>query len=308
MVAAVLLTGTHAAGSEETLFRVGFSSAMFTDVNKNDAKASVKVWGQSLARERGIPTDPDTRIFNDIDEIFRALRDKSVDAVGITILEYAALNRTVRFAPIFITHTGGRTREQYLVLVHRDSQIERLADLRGRSLTFHQNSRVRLAQPWLDTLLIQEVGKPAAEWVGKITQSPKLPKAVLPVFFHQSDAGVVTLTGFETMRELNPQIGQQLKILAKSPEVVPSVFCFRADYAPAFKENLFAGIRDLHKSVAGQQVLTVFQSEKIQDEPASCLDSALELLERHTQLTASTGLTNVQRSSGIPQLSGGANP
>ncbi|MHB1308462.1 MAG: hypothetical protein ACYC23_15395, partial [Limisphaerales bacterium] len=72
--------------------------------------------------------------------------------------------------------------------------------------------------------------------------------------------------------------------------------------------NLFAGIRDLHKSVAGQQVLTVFQSEKIQDEPASCLDSALELLERHTQLTASTGLTNVQRSSGIPQLSGGANP
>ncbi len=260
VMALALPLRSPAAEPERANFRVGFSNAMFTDVNENDAKASVKVWGQSIARERGIPTDPDTRIFQSPAEMSRALRDRTVDAVGITVLEYAALVPEVRLAPIFVTHTGGRSREQYLVLVHRDSKIDRLADLRGKSLTFHQNSRVRLAQPWLDTLLIQETGKPAAELLGGVTHTLKLSKVVLPVFFRQSDACVVTLTGFETMRELNPQVGQQLKIVARSPEVVPSVFCFRADYAPAFKEELYAGIRDLHKTVAGQQVLTVFQS------------------------------------------------
>jgi phosphonate transport system substrate-binding protein len=275
---------------------------MFTDVNENDAKASVKVWGQTIAKERGIPTDPETRIFKDTSSILQALRGKSVDAIGITIIEYAALSKEVHFAPIFVTYTGGRTREQYLLLVHQDSQIARLADLRGRSLTFHENSRVRLAQPWLDTLLVKDGGKPSAEWLGKITQCPKLSKVVLPVFFHQSDACVVTRTGFETMCELNPQIGKQLKVIARSPEVVPAVFCFRADYAPSFKEDLFAGVRNLHQTVAGQQVLTIFQSEKIEDQPASCLDSALEMLATHDRLCLGTNATaaEIQGSAQIP--------
>jgi hypothetical protein len=130
---------------------------------------------------------------------------------------------------------------------------------------------------------------------------------VLPVFFRQSDACVVTRSGFETMVELNPQLGRQLKILARSPEVVPAVFCFRADYAAGFKEDLFAGVRDLHKSAAGQQVLTVFQSDKIEDQPMSCLDSALELLATHQKLCGCANGTNVDnlvltRPAGEAQL------
>ena len=59
-----------------------------------------------------------------------------------------------------------------------------------------------------------------------------------------TDACVVARTGFETMCEINPQIGKQLKVIASSPEVVPAVFCFRADYSPPFKEDLLAGLRD----------------------------------------------------------------
>jgi phosphonate transport system substrate-binding protein len=179
------------------------------------------------------------------------------------------------------------------VLVRRDSQLNQLADLRGRSLAFHQNMRACLAQPWLDTLLLKETGKLTAECVGKLTQSPKLSQAVLPVFFHQLDACVVSRTEFETMCELNPQIGQQLKIIASSPEVVTSVLCFRADYAPSFKEQLFTALRDLHKTPAGLQVLTIFQSDKIEDQPASCLDSGLELLVEHDQICGGTKVVAV---------------
>jgi len=253
-------------------------------VNENDAKAAVKAWGQTIARERNIPTDPEARIFQSTAEMLQALQSKAVDAVGISTLEYVALSPEVRFAPLFVTYNAGRCREQYLLLVHRDSQLDRVADLRGKSLIFHANSRASLAQPWLDTLLLQDGGKPATEWLGKITRTPKLAQVVLPVFFHQTDACVATRTEFETICELNPQIGQQLKVLARSPEMVSSLFCFRADYAPSFKEPLFDGLRNLHKTPAGLQVLTIFQSEKVEDQPASCMASALELLAQQTHL------------------------
>ena len=272
------------AAAADTLFRVGFSSSMFADVNENDAKAAVKAWGQTVARERGIPTDPEPLILKDQAALLDALRSNRVDAVGMTTVEFGALKSKVEFAPIFVTYNSGRTAEQYVLLAHQDSKIKTVDDLRGRSLMVHLNPRVCLAPLWLDTLLMQKGLPTAARFVGKITQNSKLAKVALPVFFRQSDACLVTRSGFEMMAELNPQVGKQLKVVASSPEMVPAVLAFRANYDPAFKERLFSGVRDLHKTPAGQQVLTIFHSEKIEDQPASCLASALELMATHARL------------------------
>lgn len=302
LAAVVFFARSPAAEPEDRSFRVGFSHVMFTDVNENDAKAAVEAWGQTIAKQLGIPTDPEPLIFPNTPALLQALQAKSVDAVGITMLEYVALSREVSLAPLFVTYNSGRCREQYLLLVHRDSKLEHLSDLRGKNLVFHSNSRTCMVPPWLDTLLVNAENKPAAEWLGKITQSPKLSHVVLPVFFHQIDACVATRAEFETMCELNPQIGQQLKILARSPEMVASLLCFRADYAPAFKEQLLAGLRDLHKTPAGLQILTVFQSEKIEDQPVSCVDSALTLLAQQAQLTETNKVATAPTPVKTPQL------
>ena len=305
LLAALGWWGSHAAELDTNSFRVGFSSTLFSDVNENDAKAAVKVWGQTIAKERGVPTDPEPRIFHDTPELLQALRNKQVDAFGISLVEYAAANGQMNFDHLFVTYGTGHNREQYLLLVRRDSKLEQVSDLRGRSLIFRQASRDCLAQPWLDTVLIQAGARPSVEWLGKLTRSPKLSQLVLPVFFRQSDACVVTRAGYETMCELNPQLGQQLKAIATSSEMVPIVLCFRADYAPAFKEQLFAGLRDLHKTAAGLQVLTIFQTDKIAEEPAACLDSALKLLARHAQIADAARTTNSLPPNGTPQISGG---
>ena len=52
---------------------------MFTDVNENDAKAAVKAWAQTIARERGIETDPDPSIITGLSALTAALRNKQVD-------------------------------------------------------------------------------------------------------------------------------------------------------------------------------------------------------------------------------------
>jgi len=289
-----------AAEPETRPFQVAFSSSLFTDINENDAKAAVKAWVRTVAAERNVPTHPEVPILKGIPALSEALRSRAVDAVGITTVEYAALSPEIEFAPIFVTYNSGRPVEQYYLLVHQGSGIERLPDLRGRSLVLHNNSRLSLASPWLDTLLVEEGCPPAATLLGKFVTAPKLAQVVLPVFFRQTDACLVTRTGFETMVELNPQLGRQLKILAASTELVASVFCFRADYAPPFHETLLDGLRELHNSAAGKQVLTVFQSERIEDQPASCLASALELMARHAQLGDGTQHLSIATAEAVP--------
>ena len=81
---------------------------------------------------------------------------------------------------------------------------------------FWQNSRMSLALAWLDIALFNDGCRPVAEFC-RVEQNKKLTKVVLPVFFRQNDACVVTRRGFKTMSELNPQVGQQLRVLASSP-------------------------------------------------------------------------------------------
>jgi ABC-type phosphate/phosphonate transport system substrate-binding protein len=296
LFAVVVLARSDCAARDTAPLRIAFSSRMFTDVNENDAKAAVKLWGQTVARERGIESDPEPKIFKDMPAMAQALRSNLVDAVGMVAQEYDALSKEIKLAPIFVTYISGRMVEEYLLLTHRDGTVESVGDLRGRSLTIYENPRASLAPAWLDTLLVRQGLKPAGEFFGRVSQVNKLPKVVLPVFFRQSDACVVTHSGFETIIELNPQVGKQLKIIASSPQLVPAVFCFRADYSPAFKNQLMAGLGDLHTTPAGQQVLTIFHSEKMEEQPASVLKSATELLAEHRRLCAPS--TEVKTDSG----------
>ena len=257
---------------------------MFTDVNENDAKAAVKVWGALIAKEKNVPTDPAPAIFNNMDDLLRSLKNKQVDAIGIILTEYAQLRQKIPFAPIFVTYSAGCITETYVVLAHRDGPVKSLADLGSRNLYLHTHPRACLAPLWLDTLLVKQGHPATARFANKIVSDTGLSKVVLPVFFRKADACVVSRSGFDTMCELNPQLARQLVVLAESPAMVPAVFVFRADYQPSFKKTLIDGVNDLKKTPAGRQVLTLFHSEDIEEQSKDCLNTTLELIETHKQL------------------------
>jgi len=267
-----------------TPFQFAFSSGMLASVNHNDARAAIKVWAQTVAKERGIPADPDAHILSGVDEISAKLRARELDAIALTTVDYRQLQREYQFTDLFLAVQGGRTNVEYLLLVHRDSPVQDLAGLQGRKLNFYDNPRASLAPVWLDTLLLQQGLKGVAAFFGRVSSHTKLSTALLPVFFRQSDACVVDRLGFDTMCELNPQVGKQLRPVAVSPVLVPMLFCVRPDYRPAIKDRIMDALAQLHTSPAGQQLLTVLQFDRIQAADASCLESALSLLATHDRL------------------------
>lgn len=64
----------------------------------------------------------------------------------------------------------------------------------------------------------------------------------------------------------------------------PFRFDLESDYTPVFKDKLVSGLNDLNKTPAGRQARTIFQADGIGDKPASCLDTAVDMIEAHEQL------------------------
>lgn len=279
---------------------VSFSSSMFAEVHENDVKAAMKVWAHVLSTEQGLPLDPEISIFNGIPEISSALRNRRFDAIALTTDEYWALEGQMHSDQVIVGLFDGQVTEEYLLLVHRESGIERLSDLRGRSLVKFQNPRMSLADAWLDTLLAEQGLGPASRVLGRETRYNKLARVILPVFFRQSDVCLVHRRGFQTMSELNPQVSEKLKTLAVSPEVMPAGFFFRGDWSHPAKDKLFAEFEKIHLSPAGQQALTVFQSGHLRVHPIAIMKNAFELLENHRRWSA--------RAKGISEKDAGPVP
>jgi len=289
-------TASHTSDTRQKMFKVGFSSATFTEVNHNDVMAALKVWARMMAKERAIPTDPQPLLLNGLEAIRQGIQNRLVDAVALNTDEYWKLRDELDKETCIVGLNEGRPTEEYILLTHKDSGIKRIADLRGRRLFFFQSPRTSLAPYWLDTVLAQGGFRRTAEFC-QITNVPKLQSAVLPVFFRQIDACVVTLRGFRTMAELNPQMSQQLRVIASSPAMVPALFAFRHDYNDPTRNSIIKELGLMMSTPSGAQFLTLFQTGSLKASSLACLDNALELLSRHNQLCGQTSTVRTRASN-----------
>ena len=293
LLALVLVTALPASGQSQQVttqngvapLRVGFMADVFGNVDRTDAKAAVITWAETILNDAGIPTDREPIIAESLDELIDALRQRRVDCVTLGTTQYFMLPKGLLEEDVIFSNEHSRgAYETYLILVHRDSGITRLEDLRGRNLAIWNHARTNLALPWLDTLLDDDDLPLAVDFFKHMVPENKLAKAILPVFFKQQSACLVGRSGFEDMAELNPQVREQLQILAESPPVVPALFCFRAGYEPPFRGKIEDAITHIHETPAGEQILTAFMCERILRRPGTCLDNSRRIYEMWTQL------------------------
>jgi ABC-type phosphate/phosphonate transport system substrate-binding protein len=271
----------------DTSFRLGISTEMMQGVSEPDAKAAVKIWAATLARESGIVAHPEARLFASVQEIVDALQTRQVDVVGLTTAQYLAVTQQVPVSDLFSQDPAGRT--TYVLLVRNEAPYLTVADLRGCRLLVLHHAHTSMAGVWLEVLLAREHLPGPERFFGAFTLVPKLSATVLPVYFRKADACLVDRAGFETMAEMNTQLRKQLRVISASPEIMEGLCCFRADFNSPVKRTILEGIPRFNQSMAGQQILTVFQSRRLQTLPDALLESARALLAEHEQYFPSAG-------------------
>lgn len=263
-------------------FRVGISFSSFGSVSRNDASAALKAWVATVSKERGLSLNVQVEVFEGENDLSQALYQDRVDALSMSAEEFH--NMAQKPDEIFLTARSNEFTEHYVLLVRQGSGIHEIAELKGRKIAQHSSPKTSLAQFWLDNLLgRQNLGR-AKVFFGEFSRLESPSKTLLRVFFHQSDACIITTNAFALACELNPQIAKELEILAISPPVVPALFFFRSNYNKAIRKELETAIQDLHSTPAGQQVLTVFQGDRMLKQPLCIFDETQRLLREYDQL------------------------
>jgi hypothetical protein len=231
-----------------------------------------------------------------------------LDLATMSTEEFFILSEQARTAHVFFGNSKGGVGEEYVLLVQDANPTPALAPalaaLRGARLEIYHHHAATLGADWLDVLLIRERLPELHRHFGKVTHRNKLSSAVLPVFFGAADACVVTRRGFETMVELNPQLGKRLKVLATSPRLVGSLFCFNADFASELKERVLRALAELHESPAGHQILTIFQTDALQEYPDYDFSAERALLRERAEGRLGTGHV-VEHPPGAPPSGNG---
>ena len=277
-------------GDRSGSIRVGYLRNLFSDVDVRDAQVAIEVWMKQVADEMGLSVDTKTVFFDDIPSITRALEAGDIDALTLPPLDFLRLRDKVPLEPLTVGVAQGKVTDSYIVLVRRDRGIATLEQLHGLKLAAQSGRAARPpALMWLETLLMRRGPWRLEDFFGAVKESRRSSQAILGVFFQQFDACLVTRRAYDTMVELNPQLGRELTVLHGSPGLMREMVCARAGYDEERKRILMEGAFRLQHYSKGRQILELFGLDRIVPFESSYLEPIVELLEEHDSLERKSG-------------------
>jgi ABC-type phosphate/phosphonate transport system substrate-binding protein len=281
-----MATGQNAPpGVRHAHMDVLYSSSLFRTVSKNDAIAAIRAWTETVSRQNGFLLDCNVSVAEDVAEIRRRLQEGLTGLVLVDPLEYFELAGSGLLDPVF-TATRGKGDEslQFLLVANREPGLTTISGLRGKTLAIQTDSRADLGRMWIEVLLQEDGLGRADRFFGSVNSAFTPSAAALPVFFGKVGAGVIDRASFEVMKEMNPQIGSRLQVLAMSPPLVTGILCINKRPI-SFREDLMQGLRDLHKTPAGKQILMVFKSDRMKPLDSEDLERVRTLCAKYRLIT-----------------------
>jgi ABC-type phosphate/phosphonate transport system substrate-binding protein len=140
---------------------------------------------------------------------------------------------------------------------------------------------------WIEVLLHEDGLGPADRFFSSLSSVSTPSAAALPVFFGKVGAGVVDRDSFEVMKEMNPQLGSRLRVLAVSSPLIKGILC--VDKRPIlYHDDLMQGLRELHQSTAGKQILMIFKSNRLKPVNTEDLERTRTLCAKYRLISGKT--------------------
>lgn len=265
-----------AAGVATSILHIAMTDASFAGVNRDDAAAAMNTWAEQIALNRRIPLRAETRILSDAGAVADEVAAGRADLVSIAAAEFLTVRDRAALDPLFIGTRGNSPFDRYVLLARADGPVRGPGDLAGRDLLLQAGGTGVGPRTWLEVLLREAgvAGRPASS-----RESAKAAEVVLPVFFKRMAACVATERAFASMVELNPQVGQALRPIARSEPVALGLVCLRRGYTE-YRTEAVEELGALGRNPRGQQILTLLRYDGVAPFREEMLDSVRELMRR----------------------------
>jgi ABC-type phosphate/phosphonate transport system substrate-binding protein len=193
------------------------------------------------------------------------LKNRKIDVLATPVEEFMELRKQLPLDPLLITASDNGSEMELLLLVRKDSSIRTIRDLRRKTIVMpSRNPRcLDMYTAWLENLLMEEGGKRLDTYFSSVKETRTAAKAIMPLFFRQADACVVTRQVFDLTAELNPQINRELMIISRKGKLSQGVIAVDRRLSEESKEKLRQAFLTLHQTPEGQQLLMLFKVRKL---------------------------------------------
>ena len=252
------------AGAEDgSKLRIGFTGSAFQDVTNTDIKAAVSVLIQKVAWQHF--GKGESRFYETLSEMTMDLKNRKIDVLATPVEEYMEMKKHLPLDPLLVTSSDNGSEMELLLLVRKDSGIRTFRDLRGRTIVVPpRNPRcLDMYTAWLETLSMEEGSKGLDTYFSSAKETRTVAKAIMPVFFRQADACVVTRQVFDLTAELNPQINREISIIARKGKLSQGVIAVDRRLSEESKERVRQAFLTLHQTPEGKQILMLFKVRKL---------------------------------------------
>jgi ABC-type phosphate/phosphonate transport system substrate-binding protein len=266
--------------------RIGFSSRAFVNVPREDIKIAVQVLSQKVAKKT--VGSAESRIYANSAEIEKDLKSKLVDVVALTPEEFIHLKARYPLEPLMVTVAGKSHEVELLVLARKESGLSRIKELKNRSiaLPFETSQFGSIYHMWLETLAMKEGAWSAAGLFSSIKETRGASQALMSVFFHKTDACIITRSAFEISSELNPQLSRELKVIANIGRLAGGIVAFRQDFPEERKQKVRQALLTLHDDQDGKQMFVLFQLSRLEEYRPEYLQATEALFAEYRNLKA----------------------
>ena len=257
-----LIAPSHAAGDERVLVLGRIS---------DDPKAHYEQLKPLLdyvvprMRDVGI-TEGRILMARDAQQMTSYLRRGRVDWVTETAGTGMQLQQRAGARPLLLTERGGVSRYHGVFFVRRDSGLERLSDLEGRTIAFQNTASTSAyfapATALLDAgqrleILLSPMDRPSADAVGYVFARSELNIAAW-VHKRLVDAGVVSNLDWDDVRRMPPAFRRDFRVIHETQDFPRALEMVRGDLDPKIEARLREVLLEAAQDPAAREALSVF--------------------------------------------------
>ncbi len=283
---------------EQADLNVGFGPTSFINVNAADAKAAFTVFARTVGRGQGYNLNVKVHTYDSERAFVSAVTNHNLHLVVILAWTYLDAHLDRYIEPSFLAIEGGHGPREYMLLVRQDSEYRDIPDLQGKQVILLESTNCEMSRQWLRTRLLERgLGSPGS-FFGRVDVEGKATKVLLPVFFGNADACVLSRPVLNTMQELNPQIGRRVRAISESKPLVDAITCLSIDgwEKEFYRTDLAESVKTLHETPEGMQILTLFRVDRLAPFEATMLTETRTLKDTHDRLLK--GLHDPKRNAG----------
>ena len=233
----------------------GYGSDAMNKYNKKETMIAMEVWIQEIMQG-----DKDKVYFTFYDDSqkmakeFEAAKLDMVVTYGLEFVKYFDKSQLISSV------TGGSKNPQldnFVLLVDKESSKEEFLALKNPKIAVPADEEI--SKIYVKHYFLKNTKKENIDFVN----ASKHQEAIFKLFFKNVDAALVSQKSFLFAEELNPQIGQNLKVIEYSSITSRGFAFFRKSMDEKVREKIIAKALALNSTNRGRQILDVFQTEEI---------------------------------------------